>query len=153
MLLTGLPVTSPVHKVLWIFSLGRGWGGIPSNLWWGCAVWLSKSLPYTKRKANVSKYPPGFLVHNWRTLLGAFKLKSNDDGDGNENGKKAGRLILAKQKQKTGARSLKGRLALMGVKILSHYLYLPFYALLRVRFCVIISFFRNKDTTAFCKHE
>ena len=145
-------MTSPVHKILWICSLGRGWGGIPSNLWWGCAVWLSKSLPYTKRKANVSKYPPGFLVHNWRTLSIIRELKQRRRRRQRER-QKSSRLILTKQKQKTGARSLKDRLALMGVKILSHYLYLPFYALLRVRFCVIISFFRSKDTTVFCKLE
>ena len=42
-------------------------GGIPSNSWWGCVVWLSKSWPKTlfqtnTYKANVRNYTPGFLV-------------------------------------------------------------------------------------------
>ena len=37
--------------------------------------------------------------------------------------------------------------------VLFDFLYLPSYALLRVTFCVIISFFQSKGTTVFCKLE
>ena len=67
---------------------GEGRGGIPSNLWWGCAVWLSKSLPYQHLWGKCKEVPSGiFGSQNERyQLLGSL---SNDDGDGNKNGKKA----------------------------------------------------------------